>query len=80
MPAEEVLIFDGLRGILTMVVNADATRDNAYEAALARLDDIEATLASAHAQFGSITLDPALGDLVIALSATEPGNRNTRAG
>ena len=49
MPAEEVLIFDGLRGILTMVVNADATRDNAYEAALARLDDIEAALASAHA-------------------------------
>ena len=45
-----------------MVVNADATRDNAYEAALARLDDIEAALASAHAQFGSITLDPALGD------------------
>ena len=42
MPAEEVLIFDGLRGILTMVVNADATRDNAYEAALARLDDIGA--------------------------------------
>ena len=60
--AEEVLIFDGLRGILTMVVNADATRDNAYEAALARLDDSEAALASAHAQFGSITLDPALGD------------------
>ncbi|GIS02601.1 MAG: hypothetical protein CM15mP103_11520 [Gammaproteobacteria bacterium] len=35
-----MLIFDGLRGILTMVVNADATRDNAYEAALARLDDM----------------------------------------
>ena len=54
MLAEQVLIFDGLRGILTMVVNADATRDNVYEAALAS--------ASAHAQFGSITLDPALGD------------------
>ena len=60
--AEEVLIFDGLRGTLTVVVNAGATRDNAYEAALARLDEIEATLASVHAQFGSITLDPALGD------------------
>ena len=60
--AEEVLIFDGLRGTLTVVVNAGATRDNAYEAALARLDKIEATLASVHAQFGSITLDPALGD------------------
>ena len=28
--AEEVLIFDGLRGTLTVVVNAGATRDNAY--------------------------------------------------
>ena len=60
--AEEVLIFDGLRGTLTVVVNAGATRDNAYEAALASLDEIEATLASVHAQFCSITLDPALGD------------------
>ena len=60
--AEEVLIFDGLRGTLTVVVNADATRDNAYEAALARLDEIEATLASSHAQFGSINLDPGADD------------------
>jgi len=60
--AEEVLIFDGLRGTLTVVVNADATRDNAYESALTRLDEIEATLASAHAQFGSINLDPAVDD------------------
>ena len=28
--AEQVLIFDGLRGTLTVVVNAGATRDNAY--------------------------------------------------
>ena len=60
--AEEVLIFDGLRSTLTVVVNAEATRDNAYEAALARLDEIEATLASSHAQFGSINLDPAADD------------------
>ena len=60
--AEEVLIFDGLRGTLTVVVNDDATRDNAYEAALTRLDEIEATLASAHAQFGSINLDLAVDD------------------
>ena len=32
--AEEVLIFDGLRGTLTLVVNANATCDNAYEPAL----------------------------------------------
>ena len=62
MLVEEVLIFDGLRGTLTVVVNADATRDNAYEAALARLDENEATLASSHAQFGSINLYPAADD------------------
>ena len=46
MLAEEVLIFDGLRGKLSSVVNADATSDNAHEAAFARLDEIEATLIS----------------------------------
>mgnify|MGYP001258898568 CR=1 FL=1 len=56
--AEEVLIFDGLRGTLTLVVNADVTRDDAYAAALARLDEIEATLLSAQAKFGAINLDP----------------------
>ena len=60
--AEEVLIFDGLRGTLTLVVNADATRDNSYEAALARLDEIEATLMNAHAHFGTINLDPSVDD------------------
>ena len=60
--AEEVLIFDGLRGTLTLVVNADATSDNAYEAALARLDEIEATLTSAHAQLNTINLDPSVDD------------------
>jgi anthranilate synthase component 1 len=57
--AEEVLIFDGLRGTLTVVVNADATTDNAYEAALTRLDKIEAELTSASAQVDIINLEPA---------------------
>ena len=78
--AEEVLIFDGLRGTLTVVVNADATRDNAYEAALARLDDIEATLASAHVQFGSINLDPAADDFDDSAIRYRTSNRNTRHG
>lgn len=60
--AEEVLIFDGLRGTLTVVVNADSTLDNAYESALERQDEIEATLASAHAQLSSINLDPSIDD------------------
>ena len=62
MLAEEVLIFDGLRGTLTLVVNADATGDNVYEGAFARLDEIEATLISAHAQLSTINLDPSVDD------------------
>jgi anthranilate synthase component 1 len=61
--AEEVLIFDGLRGTLTLVVNADATCDDAYKTALVRLDEIEATLASARPNFGRINLDPAVDDV-----------------
>ena len=60
--AEEVLIFDGLRGTLTLVVNADATSDNAYEVALARLDEIEGTPINAHAQLSTINLDSSVDD------------------
>ena len=58
--AEEVLPFDGLSGTLTLVINADATRDHAYEAALPRLDETEAALINAPAQFGTINFDPSL--------------------
>ena len=61
--AEEVLIFDGLRGTLTIVVNADATCEDAYKTALVRLDEIEATLANARPNFGRINLDPAVDDV-----------------
>ena len=61
--AEEVLIFDGLRGTLTLVVNADATCEDAYKTALVRLDEIEATLANARPNFGRINLDPAVDDV-----------------
>ena len=60
--AEEVLIFDGLRGTLTLVVNAGAIRDYAYQAAPTHLDEIEATLINAPAQFGTINLDPSVDD------------------
>ena len=56
--AEEVLIFDNLRGTLTLVINADANEEGALEKALERLDEIEATLAGAQTQFGAINLDP----------------------
>ena len=56
--AEEVLIFDNLRGTLTLVINADANEEGALDQALERLDEIEATLAGAQTQFGAINLDP----------------------
>ena len=56
--AEEVLIFDNLRGTLTLVINADANEEGALDKALERLDEIEATLAGAQTQFGAINLDP----------------------
>ena len=60
--AEEVLIFDGLRGTLTLVINADAACDYACEAALTHLDEIEATLITVAAQFGTINLDPPVAE------------------
>ncbi len=60
--AEHVLIFDGLCSTLTLVVNAGATRDNAYETAPARRDEIEAMLISAQAQFGTINPDLSVDD------------------
>ena len=60
--AEEVLIFDNLRGTLTLVINADANEEGALDKALERLDEIEATLASAQTQFGAINLDPSPAD------------------
>lgn len=58
--AKHVLIFDGLCSRLTLVVNADATRDNAYEAVPASRDEIEAMLMRAQAQFGTINPEPSV--------------------
>jgi anthranilate synthase component 1 len=44
MLAEEVVIFDNLAGALTIVINADCTSPDAYQLAIARLDDLEAQL------------------------------------
>jgi anthranilate synthase component 1 len=49
--AEEVLIFDNLRGTLTLVINADANAEDAYGNALARLQQIEEQLPTATASF-----------------------------
>ena len=55
--AEEVLIFDNLRGTLTLVINADANAEDAYGNALARLQEIEEQLPTATASFAPIKLD-----------------------
>ena len=57
-----MLIFDGLRGTLTLVTNADAACDHACEAALTHLDEIEATPITVPAQFGTINLDPSVAE------------------
>ena len=79
--AEEVLIFDGLRGTLTLVVNADATCDDAYKTALVRLDEIEATLWQARGQIsaGSISIRQWTTSMP-ARFVTEPSNLNMRRG
>jgi len=56
--AEEVLIFDNLRGTLTLVINADVSREGAYERAVARLDEIEHTLPTLSAGLSGISLAP----------------------
>lgn len=59
--AEEVVVFDNLRGTLTLIINSDATQQGALVAANERLDDLEKALAK-----------PAL-----ALSSFELGSTDT---
>ncbi|MDX1491571.1 MAG: anthranilate synthase component I [Pseudohongiellaceae bacterium] len=44
MVSEEVVVFDNLRGTLSIVVNADPSLENSYEKAQLRLDEIEQSL------------------------------------
>ncbi len=46
MVSEEVVVFDNLRGTLSLIVNADPGTADAYEAAQRRLDALEARLAA----------------------------------
>jgi len=58
MVSEEVLVFDNLAGTLTLVVNADAELDGAYEAAIDRLDALEKALPETFPSLPSIRLSP----------------------
>jgi len=41
MVSDEIVVFDNLRGKLHLIVHADPARDNAYEQAQARIDQLE---------------------------------------
>jgi len=46
MLSEEVVVFDNLRGTLSIIVQVDPTRDNAYQNGQQRLDQLQKQLAS----------------------------------
>ncbi|MEL0153101.1 MAG: anthranilate synthase component I [Halieaceae bacterium] len=54
--AEEVVVFDNLRGTLTLIVNADALASGAFEKANQRLDELEQSLSEPAAALGSFEL------------------------
>jgi anthranilate synthase component 1 len=54
--AEEVVVFDNLRGTLTLIVNAEASVPNAFDMAIERLDALEKALAQPAADLGSFEL------------------------
>ena len=54
--AEEVVVFDNLRGTLTLIVNASARTPNALKMAIERLDTLEQSLAQPAAALGSFEL------------------------
>ena len=54
--AEEVVVFDNLRGTLTLIVNASASTPNALSMATERLDTLEQSLAQPVAALGSFEL------------------------
>ena len=54
--AEEVVVFDNLRGTLTLIINSDVTKQGALPAAIERLDVLEKSLAEPAAALGSFEL------------------------
>ena len=61
--SEEIVVFDNLAGTVQLVVNADPAQEDAYERALARLDELQELLRRATSQ-------PAPIDLAAAEQAT----------
>ena len=62
MVSEEVIVFDNLRGTISLVINADTSAENALEDAWRRLDELTARLNEpvqipAHAEASKVSLD-----------------------
>ncbi len=62
MVSEEVIVFDNLRGTISLVINADTSAENALENAWRRLDELTARLNEpvqipAHAEASKVSLD-----------------------
>lgn len=56
MLSEEVVVFDNLAGVLTLIVNADVSQPSAFENAVARLGQLEAQLSSEGAALEPVRL------------------------
>jgi anthranilate synthase component 1 len=68
MLAEEVLVFDNLAGTLQFIVNVDASIDDGYEKALARLDGLATQLAQPMPAAEVISLQPGGTEAIEAMA------------
>ena len=56
MLVDEVVVFDNLRGTLTLIVNADTDQPNSYELSVARLQTLGQQLASPLPELGAVSV------------------------
>lgn len=68
MLAEEVLVFDNLAGTLQLIVNVDASIDDGYEKAMARLDALASQLAQPMPAAEVISLQPGGTEAIEAMA------------
>lgn len=56
MLVDEVVVFDNLRGTLTLIVNADTRQADSYDAAAARLSELEQALSAPLPELGQVSV------------------------
>jgi anthranilate synthase component 1 len=74
MVSTEVLVFDNLSGEIYLIIHVDPASANAYEAGLARLDALEATL------HGSVPVIPIPAPAMLPVTETDFHSLSTQAG